>query len=229
MQIKNWHEYQHYKDRDPKWIKLYKKILDDPEWHKLDGQSAKVLVMLWLLASEEHGELPGFHEIAFRLRVPEKTIESICSKLSHWLVQPASNTLAEPYQPASLERELYKEEKKREPHRAMSDTEFWESLKTNVAYQHINLDIERGKMSAWFALPKNKSRLQTQRFVLNWLNKIDRPMQLGGAASQVCQERVQRGAFLKPCGEPSVVQIGGQPRCQTHKEAYESRISRTAT
>lgn len=115
MRIKNWAEFQHYKDRDPKWIKLYKKLLDDHEWHKLDAQSSKILVMLWLLASEENGNLPSLAEIAFRLRLSEKLIESTVTKLSHWLEQDASTPLAECAGSAisELEKELeeYKEEK----------------------------------------------------------------------------------------------------------------------
>ena len=87
MRIKNWEEYQHYKDRDPKWIKLYRRLLDDLEWHKLDPIAAKILIMLWLIASETEGELPDTQNIAFRLRLPEKTIESAISKLNHYLVR----------------------------------------------------------------------------------------------------------------------------------------------
>ena len=27
--VRNWDEFQHYKDRDPTWIKLYNRLLDD--------------------------------------------------------------------------------------------------------------------------------------------------------------------------------------------------------
>jgi hypothetical protein len=59
MKIKNWKKLQHYKDRKPPWIKLYRDLLDDPEWHELSGDDAKHLIMLWLIASEdENGVLP---------------------------------------------------------------------------------------------------------------------------------------------------------------------------
>ena len=51
---------------------------------------------------------------------------------------------------------------------------FIESLKTNPAYDHINLDAELGKMDAWLSL--HKGRQKTKRFVLNWLNKIEKPL-----------------------------------------------------
>lgn len=110
---------------------------------------------------------------------------------------------------------------------ALCDVEWLQSLKENPAYTGIDIDLEHKKASVWY--PAHNRQL-TRRSFVNWLIKAmsDKPM-LEKKDTSTCQERVQRGAFLKPCGEPSVVQIGGQPRCQTHKEAYESRISRTAT
>ena len=35
--IKGWVKFQHFKDRRPPWIKLYRDILEDPDWHDLDG------------------------------------------------------------------------------------------------------------------------------------------------------------------------------------------------
>lgn len=109
--IRGWDEYQHYdpKKRTILWIKVYKKLLDDPEWHSLDAQAAKVLVMLWLLASETNGVLPTVDKIAFRLRLPKTSIESALSKLSHWVMQDDSKVLANGYQVACLDKELDKE------------------------------------------------------------------------------------------------------------------------
>lgn len=116
MLVKKWTDFQHYKpeSRNITWIKLHKKLLDDPEWSALDPQAAKVLVMLWLLASEDNGRLPDVPEIAFRLRMPKNSIESTLCKLSHWLEQDASKMLAGCEQAASLELELDKNKNKKE-------------------------------------------------------------------------------------------------------------------
>ena len=53
LRIKGFSKLQQFKDRSPPWVKLYRDILDDPDWHELDGESAKTLVMLWLIASED--------------------------------------------------------------------------------------------------------------------------------------------------------------------------------
>lgn len=116
LRIKDWNSFQHYQDgkRKPEWIKLYRRLLDDVEWHELDPKASKVLVMLWLLASENGGELPSIKKIAFRLRLSESETKSTISKLSHWVEQDASDTLAEGYQDASLEEEREEEENKKE-------------------------------------------------------------------------------------------------------------------
>jgi hypothetical protein len=90
MRIKDWPKFQHFTNRRPPWIKLYRDILDDEEWYTLPPNSAKILVSLWLLASEDktkQGELPPLRKIAFRLRITEKSLESAVSDLSHWLIQ----------------------------------------------------------------------------------------------------------------------------------------------
>lgn len=115
MKIKNWHKFQHFKDRKPPWIKLYRDILDDVEWHELDAQSAKILVMLWLIASEDdNGCLPSLKSLAFRLRVSETVIKSTVYKLSHWLNHEDIDAISSRYQDDAPETERETETEKRQ-------------------------------------------------------------------------------------------------------------------
>jgi hypothetical protein len=86
MKVKNWAKFQHFKDRRPPWVKLYRDILDDMEWHKLDGDSAKMLINIWLIASEYSGEVPDTATLAFRLRITENQVKKALSSLGHWLI-----------------------------------------------------------------------------------------------------------------------------------------------
>lgn len=54
-------------------------------------------------------------------------------------------------------------------------TQFVDSLKSNPAYKHIHLEAELGKMDAW--LSSRPGRKKTRRFVVNWLNKIEIPLE----------------------------------------------------
>ena len=79
-------------------MKLYRDILDDLEWHELDPLAAKVLVMLWLIASENEGRIPDNKTLAFRLRLTEVKTKEIVIELSHWLEQDDINPISNGYQ-----------------------------------------------------------------------------------------------------------------------------------
>jgi len=82
-----------------------------------------------------------------------------------------------PNLPKQKEKTLKKESKRKSsPSERPSFAEFVDSLTKNSAYQAMNLERELAKMDAWLALPKNKHRKKTRQFVLNWLNKIDEPL-----------------------------------------------------
>lgn len=95
LKIKNWSQFQHFKDRRPPWVKLYRDLLDDIEWHLLDPKHAKTLVMLWLIASETDGVLPNMKVLAWRLRIAEKAVTESLDALSHWLERDGDSVSSE--------------------------------------------------------------------------------------------------------------------------------------
>jgi acyl carrier protein len=155
MRIKNWNKFQHFKDRRPPWVKLYRDILDDVEWFELDATSSKALVMFWLIASEYDGELPDAKTLAFRLRTTESAIKTICSKLNHWLEQDDIIMLSEEYQlvipETERETETYTEIE------TDSFTEFWNKYPKKV-----------GKDKALSAWKKKSPKLNDVLFALTW-------------------------------------------------------------
>jgi hypothetical protein len=58
LRIKNWTEFQHYKDRNPPWIKLHRALLDDYEFSRLHDASKAHLLLIWLFASQLDGAIP---------------------------------------------------------------------------------------------------------------------------------------------------------------------------
>lgn len=54
IQIKSWPKFQHYKRRNPPWIRLYRDVIDSTEWRSLSDAAKALLPELWLLASESH-------------------------------------------------------------------------------------------------------------------------------------------------------------------------------
>ena len=115
MKIKNWGKFQHFKDRRPPWVKLYRDLLDDMEWHELDPLSSKVLVTLWLLASEDddqEGKLPNIKTLSWRLRLPQAQVLECMNKLSHWLEHDDINVISSGYQHDLPETETETETKR---------------------------------------------------------------------------------------------------------------------
>ena len=150
--IKNWSQFQHFKDRRPPWVKLYRDLLDDIDWHQLDPEAAKVLVMLWLIASETDGVLPENKKLAFRLRLSEKVLSHLLNKLSHWLDQVDINVISERYQSdapeTETETETYKQEEEKDialcAH-ADSVSEVFTCWKTTFGHEKAKLDEKRKK------------------------------------------------------------------------------------
>jgi len=114
---KNWSDFQHYKDRSPKWIKLHRGLLDDFEFHCLPLASRALAPMLWLLASEDDdGQVCcNWEKLAFRLRCGAEEIEQAVKSLIEGgfftVVQNASKPLAELERNASLEKSKSREER----------------------------------------------------------------------------------------------------------------------
>ena len=105
MRIRNWYKFQHYNHRRPPWIKVYRDLLDDPAFMMLSGDASKMLVMCWLLASENDGELPDVASIAFRTRMDIATASKLLSELNQWFDSDAGTMLAESTQHATPESE----------------------------------------------------------------------------------------------------------------------------
>jgi hypothetical protein len=56
--------------------------------------------------------------------------------------------------------------------------DFLDAIKANPAYKDIAVDREVHKMQAWLLTPKGKRRKLTAQFVVNWLNKVDVPIEV---------------------------------------------------
>ena len=104
LKPKNWVEFQHYKNRNPPWIKFHRNILNDRDFMSLPLASKALAPLLWLLASEEQDGVfdASSEELQFRLRLTPKEIEQgIKPLIDKGLFVVASKALAEGLQVAS--------------------------------------------------------------------------------------------------------------------------------
>lgn len=75
-----------------------------------------------------------------------------------------------------IEIEVEGKRRARKNSHALPDQDFFSSLKANPAFKGIDIDRELAKMDAWLLTPKARGRKKTKGFIVNWLNKIDKPI-----------------------------------------------------
>lgn len=100
LKPKNWEKFQHYKDRNPPWIKLHRDLMIDRAFMSLPLASKALAPFFWLLASESHSKDGTFNasdeELEFRLRISIKEIrEGRKSLIEKGFFAHASNTQAD--------------------------------------------------------------------------------------------------------------------------------------
>lgn len=138
--IKDWHKFQHFKDRKPPWIKLYRDILDDLDWHELEPKAAKMLVSLWLISSEDDGYLPDMKKLAFRLRMTEASTQELLNRLSHWLEQTDIEAISPGYQADAPETERETETEGRAKRFSLPD---WIPAEAWKGYEDMRVRIRK--------------------------------------------------------------------------------------
>lgn len=120
MKIKNWNEFQHFKDRSPPWIKLYRENLYRRDIMSLSDRNFKILICLWMLASEDKdksGNLPEISDIAFKLRLSESDVSKALQELHGFIDIDDSDLISTVYQhdapETETEGETYSKEKEK--------------------------------------------------------------------------------------------------------------------
>lgn len=108
FKIKNWNAHQPSlrPDRNVIWIKVYRRILEDYDWGNLTDSNKATLIELWLLASENEGNLPSIDEIAYRLRKDKSFINKQLEQLSTWVLPIGNQSATSRQQDISVELEV---------------------------------------------------------------------------------------------------------------------------
>lgn len=124
IEVPNWTELQHYKGRDPLFIKLYRRLRQKRAWRTLPGDEAKCLIDVWLLSSEQPtaGVIDlSLEDLAWELRADAHSVQVWVARLAGAgflvVLDDASEPLAERVQPAiphALAREETETEREKE-------------------------------------------------------------------------------------------------------------------
>jgi len=155
FRVKNWSTFQHYHTRRQPWIKLHRGLLDDPEYAKLSPASAKMLTLLWLIASEsEDGTLPPPPSLAWRLHISECELAKVMLSLVHY-IQPLTNGASMMLAPCKQSARL---------DRGREETE----TETETETEYVDL----GFATFWECYPKKVGKKDAMRA---WTKAKDRP------------------------------------------------------
>jgi hypothetical protein len=99
FKIRNWKKFQHYKQRNPPWVRLYRDLLRDRAYQSLSDTCRSHLVGLFLVAGYTDNHIPEDqtwlrHELCTKVAIDLKALAA-----SGWIeyeTQDASNMLAGP-------------------------------------------------------------------------------------------------------------------------------------
>ena len=196
--VRNFEKFQHYRDRSPPWIKLYKSVLDDYEFGNLDDASKAHLVAIWLLASRYDNRVPfdaGW--IARRINATATIdLQKLVDGNFIVLEQDCSMTLADRKQNAVLETETETEreteaEKRQTPRkRGTRIPPDWRPTESDVEYavkRGVDVDGAAEAFKDWWmaAAGRNSTKRDWSAAWRTWVrNNRERRSDHGNRTSQ---------------------------------------------
>ena len=121
IRVRNWEKFQHYRHRNPPWIRLYNELLENYDFARLQDASKWHAVGLWLLASRLDNRIPDDQQW-IQSKTNSSTIVDLDALISAGFIERydnASGELATCKQSAKPEKsrvEERREEKDPTPH-----------------------------------------------------------------------------------------------------------------
>ena len=220
--VKDHDRFQHYKDRNPPWIKFYNTTLDDYDLGKLPDATKAHLFLIWLLASKHENKLPYDEKWITRKIDANSLVDLEILEQAGFIIrdQPRSNQLALCYENACLETETETETEKsvasdenlKKFEMLMKSGTFQptsEDLQNwKMTYKKVDVENEILKMKEWcLSNPGNrKTKSGIRRFITSWLSRADKDEKAANnnrtskAPASGTQEAEQ--AMLDGYGEP---------------------------
>lgn len=116
--VERWDEFQHYRDRDPIWLKVYTRLLSDEAYLALTFHQRGVLQGIWLEYARANRQLSD-RTVALTRRLGQRVSTRDLEALNHagFITISASKPLAPCYHDASPETEKRREEQQHNKNR----------------------------------------------------------------------------------------------------------------
>lgn len=184
--IKNWQDFQHYKDRAPPWIKLHNTLLTSEVWVMGNDATRALVVASMLLASRNNandGTFNGDPEYVKRFAYLNSTPD-FKPLIKYGFIEPlhdASTVLA------SCNTEERREEKNREETTSAKASSF--CFKTELAA----LGADSGLVDDWLAVRKTKKASNTKTALDALVREVGKAGYTIDQALRICCEKNWKG------------------------------------
>jgi hypothetical protein len=204
-----WEKYQHYKDRDPPWVKLYRDLLTTESWVLGTDASRLVQVASILLAARYQNATPlnfALIKKVASLDISEREFNAAIEHLSKYEFleiqgdnEPCKQPASKPLATCTSETEQSREEtEERQRQRATRNCPDWfvvtPEMRTWASSETPNVDVDRETATFkdyTFATPRSD-------WVKTWRNWMRKAKPLNGARPTRYEENRQRLAAWKP-------------------------------
>jgi DNA-binding transcriptional regulator YhcF (GntR family) len=114
----------------------------------------------------------------YALQIPSSSISDTTDATSSSLNSTISSATSATISSSDGVHANQTEEEPRSKEQDRGKRDFLAELRLDPLYSHVDFDFQIAHMQRWLARPENKGRRMTERFVLNWLAKIDRPVDI---------------------------------------------------
>lgn len=199
--VRNWRQFQHYKDRNPPWIKLHFSMMASEDWVLLDDCSRVLAIACMLVASRNDGEIDGterglayLHRVAYLSDKPNLNPLIECGFLesASGCKQALADARRSVSPSVSVVTEVTKEETKKKRGEATRGTRLqqeWRPSESNLAYcrqKRPDLDPEvvaENFKDYWLSVPGQRGvKLDWDRTWNKWVRDEKSNAKSGGAS-----------------------------------------------
>ena len=174
--IKNWLDFQHYKDRCPPWIKLHYELMTSKDWVKFDDASKLLAVVCMMLGSRSEGiiedDLDYLQQVAHLRKRPD-----LKPLIDSGFLVLTSDSLADA---STMQADAIIEERREEKNISEFFEKFWKEYpkKTDKAAALLKFKTKVKDFDAVMAglekykarLAKEKTEAQYIKHAKTWLN-----------------------------------------------------------
>ncbi|WP_372857564.1 hypothetical protein [Pseudoalteromonas sp.] len=171
--VRNWDAFQHYKDRNPPWIKLHNHLLDDYDFECLPDATKCHLLCIWMLASRTNNKMM-YDNSWVKRKIGANSSVDLDSLLAAGFIEVQGKG-----QGASKVLVLEEERREETEENAINDrfSEFWDlydkkvdSTKCKAKFSKLNeseIDLLFTKLPAYIKSTPDK---QYRKNPITWLN-----------------------------------------------------------